>query len=315
MNGLRRLTLITTILTLGLIAVGASVRAAGAGLGCAHWPKCFETHWLPPSDASDLPPADAAKFNLAKAWIEYANRLVGVVIGFFILATGILAWKRARRRRDVFPLLAAAVLLTGFQGWQGGQVVFKELDPRWVTVHLVTALAILLLLARALLNLSEPRSLPIPEKLDPDRARLKLAARAALVLVVSQVVLGALVRGTVDLVANENPDLARGDRLAEVGFIDHFHRQIGALAFFGVAAAFWFARRTRHLEDGSDRTRTATAALLLAAVQIAFGLGLAYVGLPPVLQVLHIATACALVVSLDWLQALAGRRRASVDAD
>jgi heme a synthase len=304
MKTLRRLALITTLLTLLLIAVGASVRAAGAGLGCRDWPQCFENHWLPPADASGLSAADARDYSFAKAWIEYANRLVGVVIGLFIFATGVLAWFVARHRPAILWLLSAAVVMTGFQGWQGGQVVFKELDPRWVTVHLVTALVILVLLARATTDLFGSGWVK-PDRLEPRRARMRLAARIALVFVLSQVVLGALVRGTVDLVALEQPTLARPDRLAEVGFIDIFHRQIGALSWFLIAGAAFLAWRSRGGASLAIR-RWAAVAFGLGSLQIAFGLGLAYVGLPPALQVLHITSACALVVALDLLQRFAG---------
>ena len=40
---------VVTTLTLGLISLGALVRAHGAGLACPDWPHCFGV-WLPEMD-------------------------------------------------------------------------------------------------------------------------------------------------------------------------------------------------------------------------------------------------------------------------
>jgi len=100
MKRLRAWALASTIATFLLIFVGGLVRVSGAGLGCPDWPKCYG-RWMPPTSLAQLPPdVDPSTFNLTLAWIEYTNRLIGVVIGLFILTTAILAWKYARRKGE-----------------------------------------------------------------------------------------------------------------------------------------------------------------------------------------------------------------------
>ena len=89
----RRFALITLGAVYFLIAVGASVRASGAGMGCPDWPTCFG-QWIPPTSETQLPSdyqeiyADLGyadtRFNVVKTWTENLNRLIGVIIGLLI---------------------------------------------------------------------------------------------------------------------------------------------------------------------------------------------------------------------------------------
>src|SRR5262245_12110213 len=126
-SSFQRLALCTTAITYFLILVGGLVRASGAGLGCPDWPRCFGS-WVPPASAAELPPQfDASLFNPALMWTEYLNRLLGVTVGFLILATVLSAWRHHRDHSGIFRATIAALLLTGFQGWLGGRVVASEL--------------------------------------------------------------------------------------------------------------------------------------------------------------------------------------------
>ena len=79
-----------------LILVGSLVRVSGAGLGCPDWPRCFGS-WIPPASAAELPPQfDASQFNPSLMWTEYVNRLLGVTVGFSILAATVSAWRHHR---------------------------------------------------------------------------------------------------------------------------------------------------------------------------------------------------------------------------
>src|SRR5215470_7894069 len=152
LSSFQRLALCTTASTYLLILVGGLVRASGAGLGCPDWPRCFGS-WIPPASAADLPPQfDPALFNRTLMWTEYLNRLLGVTVGFLILATVVSAWRHHRREPRIFWTTVAALLLTGFQGWLGGRVVASELAPWMVTIHMIVALVIVQLLLYALVR-------------------------------------------------------------------------------------------------------------------------------------------------------------------
>ena len=220
MTRFQKLVVATTTVTFLLIGLGGFVRAAGAGLGCPDWPKCFG-RWIPPTEASQLPDdIDPELFNFQLAWIEYVNRLVGVTVGLLILATAWLAWRDHRGDPPVLVPALAAVPLVAFQGWFGGQVVAHELDPRFVTVHLLVAVAII-----AVLIAAAAHSFPKPVRDETaDLKRQFHLVRAGLVLVLLQICLGALVRGSIDLAAERFPALERGALLGETGWLDGAHR-------------------------------------------------------------------------------------------
>ena len=81
---------LSTVATYIVIFAGGLVRVSGAGLGCPDWPKCFGG-WVPPLTASQLPPGfDSQTFNFTLAWIEYVNRLMGVLLGMLIVLTEVV---------------------------------------------------------------------------------------------------------------------------------------------------------------------------------------------------------------------------------
>ena len=293
MTRFQKLAVATTATTFLLIGLGGFVRAAGAGLGCPDWPKCFG-RWIPPTEASQLPrEIDPELFNFRLAWIEYVNRLVGVTVGLLILATAWLAWRDHRGDRPVPSL--AAVPLVAFQGWFGGQVVAYELDPRFVTVHLLVAVAIIAVLIAAAAN-----SFPKPGRGEGgDRAGQFRLVRAALVLVLLQICLGALVRGSIDVAGERLPDLERGALLAEAGWLDGAHRTLGLAVLACCAALALAAARASGGPPGLRRL--GMAPLAVAAVQFAAGAGLAWFALPPALQVVHVLFASLLFGSLFLL--------------
>lgn len=301
MERVRKLALVTTFATFFLISVGGLVRAVGAGLGCPDWPFCYGK-LIPPVSADQLDPEQAATFNAFHTWVEYINRLIGVVIGVLILLTFVAAWRRARHVPAVFRPITAAVVFVGITGFLGGMVVKGKLDPRLVTIHFVFALLTVACLIRATLETYGNRLARQPGALPAETRRHRLWARIALAATSIQFLLGAMVRGTIDLTKKADPDLARDQWLAQVGPIDIVHRQ-GALAV--TALVLFVAWKTLRAQlppiTWLQRTTRFTAACVLA--QVLVGITLAYLGLPAWAQFFHVTFGAWIIGGL-YLQTL-----------
>ncbi len=304
LNGFQKLALATTIATYLLIMVGGFVRAAGAGLGCPDWPKCFG-YWVPPAEASQITAKgfDAALFNPTKMWIEYGNRLVGVAVGFLILATTVVAFRHYRQVGRIFwPTLAALVLVV-FQGWLGSKVVELELRGWVVSVHLILALVIVILLLYATVCAFFPGGKPLAV-IPPERHTIARFGQGLVAFGLIQLVLGALVRGHIDDVASKT-GLPRGEWLAQVGLTDHLHRFSALVLTVAVLAVAFAVLRQPTMHPWLRRTAWAMVGLVL--IQVAAGIGLAYAALPPPLQTIHIVVGTLLIGAFTLLVLLAYR--------
>ena len=295
----QRLALWTTAVTYLLILVGGLVRASGAGLGCPDWPRCFGG-WIPPASAAELPPGfDPSQFNATLMWTEYLNRLLGVTMGFFVVAATVSAWRHHRHEPKVLWPTVASLLLTGFEGWLGGRVVAAELAPWIVTAHLIVALVIVSLLLYATFHAFAGSG---AVAVSPARRLLGRATYAAMALMLVQAGLGTFVRERVD------EGLARASRteaLAGVGAVDIAHRD-GAVLMLGVVVLLWFRTWLAHRHEPA-LMRAATVMLALTVAQIAVGLTLVYAGLPQAAQVAHLTIASLLLGAMTVLALLAGR--------
>lgn len=302
-----RLALGTTIGTYVLIAIGALVRASGAGLGCPDWPRCFG-QWIPPTSAEGLPPGwDRTQFNAAHTWLEYGNRLVGVLVGVLILGTLIAALRRHRRDPAVLWPSVAAFVLVGVQGWLGGQVVAKQLDSETVSLHLLLALVIVGLLQYAYLSARLIEQDPARTQARPSAAQRGIghAALAVAILLLAQIALGTLVRSTVHAIAEARPALARSEWLPRSWWPDLAHRQ-AALLVFAAAGLLWVLVRRRVPHHLPLRRWSSIVAVLVGA-QLLAGLGLAYLALPVILQVIHLSLATLAFGALSVVVVLAYR--------
>jgi cytochrome c oxidase assembly protein subunit 15 len=296
----RALAAVTVAAVYFLILVGGIVRASGSGMGCPDWPKCFG-RWVPPTDESQLPAAyqetyahrgyGEVRFNAAKTWTEYVNRLIGVVIGLLIFATLLASLRFWRRDRAVTWLSLAAFLLVGFQGWLGSVVVSTNLLPWMVTVHMVVALVIVALL---LYTLVRSQRGGVPAGTLERRAGLSWGFAVVLGLSLVQIALGAQVREQVDVVAAAGAP--RASWVAELGRVFLAHRTLALVVLGANAWLLWQLRRAGALgvELGAMR-RLAGAVAAVLLCEAAAGALLSWLGMPAVLQPVHLLLASILV--------------------
>ena len=305
----RRLAMTTTALTYLLVSAGAIVRVTGAGMGCPDWPKCFGL-LVPPTSVAELPPMGTysypagwrvESFDPLMTWIEYLNRLLGALVGLFILATLVVAIVDFRRRRSVLLPTIGAFVGVLVAAWLGARVVAHELAPWMVTVHLGSAIVVVTCLVVAIVNASS-QAVNVPT------AGQRLAARSTVVLGVIALVQGGLgtqVRGQIEDIARHKPDLARADLLNTVGLLDLLHKNLAMVVVAGAVMVLFIFRA--HVRSQTAALRAALATAMLGLAQFAVGAVLATLGLPKPFQVLHLLVAALFLGTLTAAGMLAKR--------
>lgn len=295
---LRRLALGASVATYVLIFAGGLVRVSGAGMGCPDWPKCYGM-WIPPTDVSELKPQyDPAAFNATLTWIEYINRLMGVLVGLIILATLLYAAARFLRAPKLFLPALAATLLVAFQGWLGKVVVKTDLNPFIVTLHLVLALiivSILIYLTLQAYSVERAESESQTDSRYAERAQIAeqsvenvqtLQAAGLWLFAMMQLALGTQVREKLEWLSRNFPLFTEAEWLAEVGWIGKLHGATGIL----LAVLTWIVgyKLLSGEKQHSSLSRACALAMMgLALAEVVVGLSLVWVGIPAVMQVFH----------------------------
>lgn len=297
LNLYQKTALTTLFATLFLILVGGLVRAAGAGLGCPDWPQCFGM-WIPPTNATELPAGyDASRFNPVHTWLEYVNRLVGVLIGLLITLTFAFSLKYRSEDRVITLASLAALILVIFQGWLGGQVIRSGLSAGMITVHMVLAMIIVNVLLYATFRAMNTK---ISVWLSPAvRKKLLRVSGGIFALTLLQLVLGTQVRESVD-VAKNILELPRTEWIDSTGLIYVIHRSFSWLVVFLVGVMLWMNRK---LNVAPVLVKTGWLIGVLMLVQIAAGVGMERLGMPGILQVIHLFSV-ALIICAEFFYIL-----------
>jgi len=145
-----RLSLLATVLAFCVIVLGAFVRLTDAGLGCPDWPGCYG-QITPPDSAHEVSQVEQnfpdAKVELHKAWYEMIHRYLASTLGLLIIAMAVLAWRNRHDEEQPVLLPILLVLLVSFQGALGMWTVTLLLRPAIVTLHLISGMLTLALLA------------------------------------------------------------------------------------------------------------------------------------------------------------------------
>ena len=169
-----------------VIATGGVVRMTGSGMGCPDWPKCFGYYIPPTNIAQltwisqkvfkkgqmiiykdelkisknnftsgldfdhknweDYTKHDYSKFNPLHTWVEFINRLIGVICGISVLILGFYSLQFIKNKPIITILSLLTIIAVGFQAWLGKIVVDSNLNPYSITIHMLMALLIISIL-------------------------------------------------------------------------------------------------------------------------------------------------------------------------
>ena len=312
-DNFRQLAFITLAAVYFLIAVGASVRASGAGMGCPDWPTCFG-QWVPPTSETQLPSnyqdiyADLGyadtRFNVVKTWTEYVNRLIGVVIGLLIFLTAVFSWRLRSFDSSIFLASLAAFLMVGFQGWLGSKVVSSNLLPGMITLHMLVALAIVGTLIFALAQ--SGRQLIISQPITAIDPRARQWLYLVIGMTVLQIAMGTQVREMTDFLKETQGEELRSSWIQFMPWFFYVHRSFSAVVLF---SNLWFAKL---LIDslGWSHTLTRLTFLMIAVIcfSVVSGATLGHLGMPAFVQPTHLVAAAFLfgfqfLIWISFLQA------------
>lgn len=286
--------MLTIVAVIGLIFVGGFVRATGAGMGCPDWPKCFGM-WIPPTSVDQLPIdyrevfgaklKGEVEFNAIKTWIEYVNRLLGVLVGFFIFLTLIFSYKAYfKTQRVIFYLSLAAFVLVLFEGWLGAKVVATELRPGMITVHMFGSLIILAVLVLAILRTFFLQGFitQLPSTRD-----ISFLVLISIMLSMGQIVFGTQIREGIDtaqqLLGYENRHIWIESVLGKV----NFHAFLGAVI---LTLQFFINSKIKQRFSGELLNLFASYTISAMGISIATGGLLRYFGFPAFAQPLHLTS-------------------------
>jgi cytochrome c oxidase assembly protein subunit 15 len=258
------------------------VRVSGAGLGCPDWPKCFG-RWIPPLRQDQIPVGfDTSNFNITLAWIEYINRLAGMITGLLILATALLAIKNFRQSKQILIPSIFAALLVAVQGWYGSVVVKTQLLPETVSIHLLLALIIVSLLVYLSYSSFQLASNASKATSRPERKWILFLWLISIV----QILLGTGIRSAVEKIWDRFPLLIAGEVLNQVGMITYVHTLLGIFLAIGVGL---LGQKIMKIDKISQVSKQSFWLLnILIILQIIIGVNLYVFGLSPILQVFHL---------------------------
>jgi len=235
-----RSALISTILSYLLIFVGGLVRVSGSGLGCPDWPKCFG-RWIPPTSIEQIPAhIDPAIFNIILAWIEYGNRMLGVIVGISIVVMTIIAIIYFRKNSKILYSSILSLFLVGANGGLGAIVVSSLLNPFVVSLHMILALFLVSVLSYTTIESYKLTNSNQFTGIHLSRS-VSISLIALWILIIVEILLGTGIRTNIELIAIDNPLLSKGELLNALESYKYLHSVLGfSLLFLSAYLSYLF---------------------------------------------------------------------------
>ena len=273
----RRLAVAALVMVTVIVVTGAAVRLTGSGLGCPDWPSCTQQHLTP-----------AFSFHPV---IEFANRMVTVVLTIVIAAVVVGAFRRRPFRRDLAWLASGLLIGVLAQAGLGGLVVYTKLNPYLVMVHFLASMA-LVVDAVVLLHRSNRRYGPGSGRALVPRSVL-LTSRAMVGLLAIVLAAGTATTGAGPHAGNSQGQVVAKRIPIALRDMAELHSSL-AILLVGLALGLVVAI---HAGDAPERVRRAGRILMgVLLAQAAVGYTQYFTHLPAALVEVHVVGATVLVV-------------------
>ena len=301
-----------------VIATGGVVRMTGSGMGCPDWPKCFGYYVPPMNIADltwmsqkifkkgqmiiyndelkvskkdfisgssfntqnweGYTKHDYSKFKPLHTWVEFINRLIGVICGISVLILGFYSLQFVKNKPILTFLSLLTIIAVGFQAWLGKTVVDSNLAPYRISLHMAMALLIVLGLIFLLYSTGK-KVFSIS-----GNSFLKIWACFAVGLTLFQIGLGTQVRQFVDLQTHQ----PAGQWLDPPPVKFYVHRSLSLLVLGVHIIIFLKLRKMRR------NVRVFNQILGLIGLEIFTGILMFYFDFPYSSQPLHLIIAALL---------------------
>ena len=311
------------VLVLLVILAGSLVRMTGSGMGCPDWPKCFgyfipptdvsQIEWksntnfkkgiiikfeerlifakedfksgsfIDLNNWNDYTKHDYSDFDPVKTWIEFLNRLIGVVAGLATLSMLFLSISLWKKKKTIFFISLAIVLGMGFQAWLGKLVVDSNLAPYKITTHMLMALVIVsLLIYSVFLIKGNTYNIVVQNN------SLKILIVFSVLISLIQITIGTQVREFVDIQYESFGPEKKEMWLTNPNFYFYFHRSFSILIFLVNLILFYLAYRKKMYLGIIEKI------MFIIFLEIVVGIAMYYGDFPLLSQPIHLILATLL---------------------
>tara|TARA_B100000780_G_scaffold94599_1_gene65851 strand:- start:3679 stop:4701 length:1023 start_codon:yes stop_codon:yes gene_type:complete len=310
-------------LVLLVILAGSLVRMTGSGMGCPDWPKCFgylipptdvsEIEWSANKkykkgiilrheerlieskkdfvsgkkiniyNWNNYTKHDYSDFDATKTWIEFINRLIGVIAGIATLIMLIFSFSFYNKKNILILNSFLIIFGMGFQAWLGKLVVESNLSPYKITIHMLMALVIISLIIYSIfIAKKEMKNKTINDSL------IRNLVIFAVIISLFQIIIGTQVREFIDLQYDLIGPNNKDKWLEAPNFYFYFHRTFSILIFLLNYGLYFLITKRNY---NSNLIKKIGFVIFL---EILVGIIMFYVNFPVLSQPIHLLLATIL---------------------
>ena len=318
-----KISKISLILVLLVILAGSFVRMTGSGMGCPDWPKCFghlipptsisQIEWSPKktynkgvilkhdgklivskkkfvsknkinlSNWENYTKHNYSDFDATKTWIEFINRLLGVIAGLATLIMFFISLTYWNKKNILIFNSFLIIVGMGFQAWLGKLVVDSNLAPYKITVHMLMALVIISLIIYSIFKAKNHKE----SKIIKDTFVKNLILFSVFVSLF-QIIIGTQVREFIDLQYEIYGPNKKNQWLNVPNFYFYFHRSFSILIILLNFSLYYLIKSKNYSSILIERIG------IIIVLEILVGIIMFYLDFPFLSQPIHLLLATIL---------------------